>query len=134
MRILMLIISFLPASLALAMDPLSTASDPVAVYKSSEPYEDVRENLEMAITDRGMLITSTLHISDMLGFESADRPSAKGYMRPPQFVNENGPLEELLPRMRLSRQPMFLVTDQHSKVIGLVVLEDVIKMILGHQN
>lgn len=72
MRILMLIISFLPASLALAMDPLSTASDPVAVYKSSEAYDDVRENLEMAITDRGMLITSTLHISDMLERTAAD--------------------------------------------------------------
>lgn len=72
MRILMLIILLLPGSLALAMDPVTSASEPVAVYKSSEPYEDVRDNLEMAITDRGMLITSTLHISDMLERTAAD--------------------------------------------------------------
>ena len=72
MRIPILVFLLIAGSPALAMDPVSSASDPLAVYQSSEPYADVRENLEMAITDRGMLITNTLHISDMLQRTAAD--------------------------------------------------------------
>lgn len=53
------------------------------------------------------------------------------YMRPPQFVSENTPLDEVLPRMRRSRQPMVLVTDKNSEVIGLVTIEDVLEEIVG---
>ena len=35
-------------------------------YAVHEPYEDVREMLELAITERGLVINNVLHIGDML--------------------------------------------------------------------
>lgn len=60
------------------------------------------------------------------------------YIRPPQFVEKHVPVDELLPCMRLSRQPMVLVTkkdctdaDRASNVIGLITIEDVLQRIDG---
>ena len=44
----------------------------VILYKSSNDYADTKENVEMAITDRGMLISGTLHVSDMLNRTGPD--------------------------------------------------------------
>ena len=38
----------------------------IAVYESSESYTVVRENIELAITGRGLLISKVLAIGDML--------------------------------------------------------------------
>lgn len=72
MRSLLLVLLSLPMGLALALESVSSASDPVAVYRTDEAYGDVKEYLEMAITDRGMLVTNTLHISEMLQRTAAD--------------------------------------------------------------
>ncbi len=45
---------------------------PVAVFKAEDDYQTVKENIEMAITDRGMLLSSVLHISDMLNRTAKD--------------------------------------------------------------
>lgn len=39
---------------------------PVSLYTSEETFEDVIENIKMAIIDRGMLVSGTLHVSEML--------------------------------------------------------------------
>lgn len=44
----------------------STDSDSIVTYQASDEYSWVKEALESAITDRGLKISSTLHISDML--------------------------------------------------------------------
>ena len=45
---------------------------PVVVYPASSEFEDVIENVKMAITDRGMLVSGTLHVQDMLARTAKD--------------------------------------------------------------
>lgn len=53
------------------------------------------------------------------------------YMRPPLFVPEAMPADDILPVLRRHRQPMALVRDQAGRVTGLVTTEDVLKQIAG---
>jgi uncharacterized protein (DUF302 family) len=39
---------------------------PVIVYKAQGEFSDIKEDLELAIADRGLQVSGTLHISDML--------------------------------------------------------------------
>ncbi len=39
---------------------------PVIVYSTSSDFEEVIENIKMAVEDRGMLVSGTLHVQDML--------------------------------------------------------------------
>jgi uncharacterized protein (DUF302 family) len=45
---------------------------PIRVYTSEESFEDVVENIKMAIIERGMLVSGTLHVSDMLNRTAPD--------------------------------------------------------------
>ncbi|MCU7844398.1 MAG: hypothetical protein KZQ93_11225 [Candidatus Thiodiazotropha sp. (ex Monitilora ramsayi)] len=45
---------------------------PVTIHSSEEAFEDVIENIKMAIIDRGMLVSGTLHVSDMLNRTGPD--------------------------------------------------------------
>ena len=58
------------------------------------------------------------------------RPQRPG-PRPPQLVASYLPVDYLLPRMRVTRLPLFLVTDDRYEVIGLITLEDVLREITG---
>lgn len=60
-----------------------TASDdgdemPVKVYKTEGDLQVVKEDIEFAITGRGLLVSGTLHISDMLNRTAKDL----GYTQP----------------------------------------------------
>ena len=44
----------------------------VVVYRTADDFETVKENVEMAITNRGLLVSGTLHVSDMLNRTSKD--------------------------------------------------------------
>ena len=70
------------------------------------------------------------NIGDMLAEET---PEGKvgDFMRPPQFVTENTRLDQLLARMRTTRQPMALVTDQQSQVLGLVTTDVILQELFG---
>jgi CBS domain containing-hemolysin-like protein len=52
-------------------------------------------------------------------------------MRPPQLVSRNTPVDHVLPRMRVTRQPVVLVTDEKMDVVGLVSLDDVLAEFVG---
>ncbi len=41
------------------------------------------------------------------------------------------PVDDILPRMRQLRQPMCLVTNADSEVVGLITTEDVLEEIVG---
>ena len=60
------------ATNCLASEPITPDDAPIVVYKTDGGYEDLKENLEMAITDRGMVISNVLHISEMLDRTAAD--------------------------------------------------------------
>ncbi|MDJ0807712.1 MAG: DUF302 domain-containing protein [Gammaproteobacteria bacterium] len=55
-----------------ADQPQSTQQGPMVIYQSEESFEDVIENIKMAIEERGMLVSGTLHVSDMLNRTGPD--------------------------------------------------------------
>ncbi|WP_428623881.1 hypothetical protein [Sedimenticola sp.] len=70
-RILTLLL-LLHTGLALAENATTSPGTPIAVYQTSDDYDAIRSNLQLAITGRGMLISNTLHISDMFKRTAAD--------------------------------------------------------------
>jgi uncharacterized protein (DUF302 family) len=71
MKVLWLIILvLLGANLSFATEVGEGA--PVRVFTSEEPFDDVVENIKMAIVDQGLLVSGTLHVSDMLNRTAAD--------------------------------------------------------------
>lgn len=75
--------------------------------------------------------TGFVHILDVLMVNNRAAKTAKDYARPPQYVAADARADQLLPRMRLSRQPLALVQDERERVIGLVSIEDVLEEIVG---
>ena len=72
-RILPVLIALLiQTQMAAGAGPVTPAESPIVVYASTESYDTIKSNIEMAITGRGMLITNTLHISEMLNRTAAD--------------------------------------------------------------
>ncbi len=57
---------------ALAGGEPQTQASEVAIYTSDSAFEEVVENIKMAIVDRGMLVSGTLHVSDMLNRTAPD--------------------------------------------------------------
>ena len=74
-----------------------------------------------------------VHIFDLLADDHPAGKTATDYMRPPQLVASYLPVDHLLPRMRVTRLPLFLVTDDRYEVIGLITLEDVLREITGEE-
>jgi CBS domain containing-hemolysin-like protein len=72
-----------------------------------------------------------VHVLDLIYGTVPKGRQAQDYMRAPQFVSEETPVDALLPRMRLTRQPMLLVKDKQSRIVGLVTVEDVLEEIVG---
>ena len=66
-QIRMIVIALLAlfATQAPALEPITPPDAPVVVYKVDSSFEEVKEFMELAITGKGMKISSTLHISDM---------------------------------------------------------------------
>jgi putative hemolysin len=72
-----------------------------------------------------------VNLFDVLSDEAAPSKRTADYMRPPQLVADYTPVDHVLPRMRVTRQPMVLVTDDRFEVIGLVSLDDVLEEVIG---
>jgi hypothetical protein len=72
MRHLTLILLLAHSALALAQEPITPKDAPMAVYQLQDDYDSIKSNLDIAITGRGMLITNTLHISEMFDRTAAD--------------------------------------------------------------
>ena len=72
-----------------------------------------------------------VHVFDVLADDAPAGKTAADYLRPPQLVASYLPVDHLLPRMRVTRLPLFLVTDDRYEVIGLITLEDVLREITG---
>jgi putative hemolysin len=73
-----------------------------------------------------------LNVFDALCDDAPAGKTARAYMRPPQLVADHTPVDHILPRMRVTRQPMVLVVNERMEVIGLVTLADVLDEILGN--
>ncbi len=47
-------------------------NSPMKIYLSEESFEDVVENIKMGIVERGLLVSGTLHVSEMLNRTAPD--------------------------------------------------------------
>ncbi|NKB24751.1 MAG: DUF21 domain-containing protein [Kiritimatiellae bacterium] len=72
-----------------------------------------------------------VHIHDVVIDKKHGNKETEDYMRPPQYISSETPADEILPRMRISHNPMALVHNRHSQVIGLVTIEDILEEIIG---
>lgn len=75
--------------------------------------------------------TGVVYLVDVLSDESPAGKAVRDYQRPPQWVMCHTPVDHVLPRMRVTRQPLVLVTDEHYHCIGLVAMEDVLEEVVG---
>jgi len=75
--------------------------------------------------------TGIVNIADVLADAGATGKAARDYQRPPQFVASHIPVDHVLPRMRVTRQPMVLVVNERMEVIGLLTLTDVLDEVIG---
>ncbi len=82
-------------------------------------------------SDSERRFTGILKLSDL--YEHIDDPGLHlpRLLRPPQYVSADTPADDLLPRLRLTRQPMLLVRDEQDQVIGFVTTEVVLEEIIG---
>lgn len=71
MKVLWLVAALAVSGLCLAGESIDSAG-PVAVFKASGGFADVVENVKLAIEARGMLVSGTLHVSDMLNRTGPD--------------------------------------------------------------
>ncbi|HMP89131.1 MAG TPA: hemolysin family protein [Kiritimatiellia bacterium] len=80
--------------------------------------------------DRQMFV-GIVYIVDVLADVHPEGKTARDYMRPPQLVSESIPVDHILPRMRVTRQPIILVTNDRYEVVGYVTLDQVLEEIIG---
>lgn len=75
--------------------------------------------------------TGIIYIFDVLKDDDHTGKTAADYLQPPQFVLGDTPVEQIIPRMRLTRQPFMMVTDkQNSDVLGIIALNEVLDRIM----
>ena len=72
-----------------------------------------------------------VNVYDVLADEASEGKTAEAYMRHPQFVAEHTLADHVMPRMRVTRQPLILATDEKGEVTGVVTLDDVLSVIVG---
>jgi len=76
-----------------------------------------------------------LNVFYILSKRSVAEGQAMGdFARPPLFVPEDMPVDDILPRMRRSRQPLCLVKNAQGQVTGLITTEDILEEIVGALN
>jgi len=75
--------------------------------------------------------TGVLRLTDV--YERIDDPdlTVPDLIRPPQYVDEDLAADDLIPRMRLGRQPVLLVRNDTGRVTGFVTTEVVLAEIVG---
>lgn len=78
------------------------------------------------------VFTGILNVFFVLSYIGTNSSQPVGtFARPPLFVTEDMPVDDILPRMRRHRQPMCLVKDKGGEVTGLITTEDILQEIVG---
>lgn len=57
---------------ATALEPITEPDAPIIVYKVESGFDETKDFLQLAITDKGMKISTTMHISEMLDRTAKD--------------------------------------------------------------
>lgn len=112
--------------------------DQIVYIHHDTPYEDIKlfarakEFNQFPVFDRDKkAFVGIVYILDVLCDPQPAGKFARDYMRPPQLVGRDVPVDHVLPRMRVTRQPVVLVTDANREVIGMLTLERVVSEFVG---
>jgi putative hemolysin len=112
--------------------------DQMLLIKNNTPMKEILELARRSpvksfpvYSDAEKRFTGILKLSDL--FERIDEEDLKvpDLIRPPQYVDEETPADDLLPRLRMSRQSMLLVRDDQGTVTGFVTTDVVLEEIVG---
>jgi len=101
-----------------------------------EFFKSVRQNnlTRMPVYDKETgTFTGVINVFYVLlsGEVDPKRPVTE-FLRPPLFVPEDMPVDDIFPRLRRFRQPMCLVRGaDSSEVVGLITTEDILEEIVG---
>jgi putative hemolysin len=80
-------------------------------------------------------ITGILYIKDLLPHLSeADSFDWKSLVRPPFFIPENKPINDLMQEFQEKKIHMAVVVDEYGGTSGIITLEDIIEEIVGEIN
>ena len=80
-------------------------------------------------------ITGILYIKDLLPFLSeADTFNWESLVRPPFFIPENKPINDLMQEFQEKKIHMAVVVDEYGGTSGIITLEDIIEEIVGEIN
>lgn len=108
------------------------------LIKQETPMEEILELASKTTvksfpvySDAEQRFTGLLKLSDLFAHVEGPPPRLQELTRPPQYVTDDTAADDLLPRLRLSRQPMLLVRDDQDMVIGFVTTEVVLEEIVG---
>ncbi|MFC1498144.1 hemolysin family protein [Verrucomicrobiota bacterium] len=76
--------------------------------------------------------TGIVNVFSALSLRDADiSKQVADIMKYPLFIPEDMPVDEIFPRLRRSRQPMCLVINKKSEVVGLITTEDILEEVVG---
>lgn len=80
-------------------------------------------------------ITGILYIKDLLPhLSAADTFNWKSLVRPPFFIPENKPINDLMQEFQEKKIHMAVVVDEYGGTSGIITLEDIIEEIVGEIN
>jgi putative hemolysin len=103
-----------------------TSADDIRLFARAKAYN------QFPVMDRiTQAFVGVVYIFDVLADESPGGKCAKDYMRPPQLVSRKIPVDHVLPRMRVTRQPLVLVAGEGNEIAGIVTLDLVLQEIVG---
>ncbi|HMO50190.1 MAG TPA: CNNM domain-containing protein [Kiritimatiellia bacterium] len=105
---------------------------PDTLYDDILMFARAQQADQFAVFDRErQMFTGMVYVFDILADDNPKGKCAKDYMRPPQLVAAATPVDHVLPRMRVTKQPIVLVTDEKYQVVGSVTLDLVLQEIVG---
>ncbi|MCU1613815.1 MAG: domain containing protein [Frankiales bacterium] len=81
-------------------------------------------------------VVGVVYLKDLVrrsqnGHDSRNGPKVEEVMRPPTFVPESKPVDELLRDMQAQRIHIAIVVDEYGGFAGLVTIEDILEEIVG---
>jgi putative hemolysin len=72
-----------------------------------------------------------IYIFDLLKCAELEGRTAADFMQAPQFIASDAPVDQIVPRMRLTRQPFLLVNDRISgDTVGMIALNEFLKWLV----